>query len=81
MGEALNETAFGKGLIARGVHYLIFNSKKPNEDIISEAYERFVQLEKMTPPWLFFSDLADMTYEHWRTVYKNIVSMVDSIAK
>lgn len=73
--EALNETAYGKGLIARGIHYLTLNTKKASEAKISHAYERFIQLKTLLPSWLFFSDTSNISYSQWRNTYTNIVSV------
>lgn len=74
VGEALNETAFGKGLVARGIHYLIVGSKQPPTEPTAEANERFLQLQKLIPNWLFFSDASKLTYDNWKQFYTNIVS-------
>lgn len=74
VGEALNETAFGKGLIARGIHYLAIGSKNPPTEPTAEANERFLQLQKHLPNWLFFSDASQLTYQNWKEYYTNIVS-------
>lgn len=74
VGEALNETAFGKGLIARGKHYIVFGSKDTGIRPSVVANERFAQLNKLLPPWLFFSDATGLNYADWKDSYKNIVS-------
>lgn len=75
VGEALNETAYGKGLIARGKHYLVFGSKQSSGSPSVEAWERFVQLEKMLPTWLFFSNASSFSYDQWKDSYSHIVSI------
>lgn len=74
VGEALNETAFGKGLIARGKHYIVFGSRDAGIRPSVVANERFTQLNKLLPPWLFFSDATELNYADWKDSYKNIVS-------
>lgn len=51
VGEALNETKYGRGLTARGKHYLLIG---PNvkQSIVNE---RRLQLEVLLPHWKFFS--------------------------
>ncbi|KAL5280981.1 MAN2B1.2 family protein [Megaselia abdita] len=51
VGEALNETHYGKGLIAKGKHYLLIgpNTKQ------TKINERKLQLEILLPHWKFFS--------------------------
>lgn len=71
--EPLNETAYGKGLIARGTHYLVFNTKKSNESKISHAPERFLQLNQLLQPWTFFSDVASIPFAKWQSAYTHEV--------
>lgn len=71
--EALNETAFGSGLIVRGQHYLVLGP--PTGGIPStKAQERFLQMEKLLPNWLFFSNVDQWSYSEWRSNLSNIVS-------
>lgn len=75
VGEALNETAFGKGLVARGKHYLILGKKyqaSPN----LHAQERFLQNEVLMAPWLFFSDASHLTYDDFISKFTNIVRKI-----
>lgn len=73
VGEALNETAFGTGLIARGKHYVVFGKKdKPSPNLV--AQERFLQNEVLVPVWLFFSDASGLSFDDWANKYNNIVS-------
>jgi lysosomal alpha-mannosidase len=66
--EALNETAFGIGLIARGRHYLMagaINGESPN----MAAQERELAIRKHLSPWLFFSP-GGTSFEAWKANYK-----------
>lgn len=81
VGEALNETAYGKGLIARGIHYLTLTHKKDNEVQISQAYERFIQLKILLPSWVFFSDASNMSFSTWQNTYTHIVMETNIIPK
>ncbi|XP_055295901.1 lysosomal alpha-mannosidase-like isoform X2 [Sitodiplosis mosellana] len=74
VGEALNETAYGDGLIARGTSYFVFGPKKHTEKTSTEANERFVQQQILLPSWLFFSNVSHLSYDVWRNSYKNIFS-------
>ena len=68
VGEALNETAFGKGLVARGRHYVMagaINGVSPN----LAAQERELANRKHLSPWLFFSP-GGTSFEEWRTNYR-----------
>lgn len=76
--EALNESAYGKGLVARGIHYLVLTTKESNEVKISQATERFLQLQKLLPSWVFFSDASNFTYSTWRNTFTNIVCTLKS---
>jgi len=65
--EALNETAFGKGLVARGRHYVMagaINGVSPN----MAAQERELANRKLLSPWLFFSP-GGTSFEDWRANY------------
>lgn len=69
--EALNELAYGNGLVARGHHYLFFGGSQ-NGEISLKARERFVQLEQLLPCWSFFSE-SKLDFGDWSTTYTNIV--------
>lgn len=75
VAEALNETAYGKGLIARGKHYLIFGAKTIKSPSL-EARERFLQNEILLPNWLFFNDVSSMSFDDWSKKYTNIHSAI-----
>lgn len=74
VGEALDEVAFGNGLIARGSSYFVFGSKKHTEKTSTEAIERFVQLETLLPSWLLFSNVSHLSSVTWINNYNHIVS-------
>ncbi|XP_055592932.1 lysosomal alpha-mannosidase-like [Uranotaenia lowii] len=71
VGEALNETAYGKGVVARGKHYLMIGSKKTQ----TEDKERFLQNQILTPAWTFFSDATKISYEQWQSNYEPFMSI------
>lgn len=73
VGEALNELAFGKGLIARGKHFLVFGEKSTEHPTV-ESRERLLQNQILLPNWLFFDDVSNITYHDWMQRYTNIVS-------
>lgn len=73
VAEALNEQAFGQGLVARGKHYLVFG-KRTTENPTVEGRERFLQAKKLVSPWPFFSDVSSISFEDWQSQYTNIVS-------
>lgn len=56
VGEALEETAFGEGLVARGKHYVILGPKEnSSSDISTAAQERLLAQKKILEPWIFLS--------------------------
>ncbi|XP_013097339.2 lysosomal alpha-mannosidase [Stomoxys calcitrans] len=57
VGEALNETVNGKGLVARGKVYLILSPTNQAQNI----YERMAQQEIHLPFWKFFSNATKST--------------------
>ncbi|XP_054741908.1 lysosomal alpha-mannosidase isoform X2 [Anastrepha obliqua] len=74
--EALNETAYGEGLVARGTHYLILGASKKKQSPTTQAIERITQLRKLLPAWSFFSNAENITYEDWRENCSNIFTGV-----
>ncbi|XP_058821108.1 lysosomal alpha-mannosidase-like isoform X2 [Topomyia yanbarensis] len=71
--EALDEQAYGKGLVARGKHYVIFGSKKTSSPTL-QARERFLQNQILLPNWVFLSDTTNFQYEDWQKRFNNIYS-------
>ena len=61
VGEALSEMAFGKGLVARGKHYLLFDFDK------NEAHRRTRLLanEIYTQPLITFDDVSNRKPSKW----------------
>lgn len=72
VAEALNEIAFGEGLIARGKHWLIFG-KKSTESPTLEARERILQNKVLMSNWLFF-DSVTTNLDDWASTYTTEVS-------
>lgn len=56
--EALNETAYGQGLVARGKHWMIYG-RKNNQSPTLEARERLLQNQVLLSNWLFFDDISN----------------------
>lgn len=73
VGEALNETAYGKGLVACGKHYLIVGPSR-SQSPTTQAQERFVQVKKLLPPWLFLSNAQKYPFNEWKENYSHIYS-------
>ncbi|XP_024086114.1 lysosomal alpha-mannosidase-like [Cimex lectularius] len=68
VGEALNETAFGEGLVARGTHILMLENN---------AKARMLVQEKVLNSWLFFTP-TKMNFETWQAAYKMEYSGLES---
>lgn len=73
VGEALNETEYGEGLIARGKHHLFVGQSLQRPDVSLKAIERLVQLETLLPSWKFFSNVS-YSSDQWLTSFTNTVS-------
>ncbi|XP_055550779.1 lysosomal alpha-mannosidase-like [Wyeomyia smithii] len=73
VGEALNETAYDTGLIARGKHYLMFGSKATQSPTM-KTKERFLQNQVHTPAWVFVSDATEVPYNAWQTNFRSVFS-------
>ncbi|KAJ4433197.1 hypothetical protein ANN_15454, partial [Periplaneta americana] len=68
VGEALNEQAFGQGLVARGRHYVLAGTTGAESPSLA-AQEREVAQRKLLSPWLFFSS-GGPSFEDWKNKYK-----------
>jgi len=69
VGEALNETAYDKGLVSRGKHYLVVGRSKLQRTPSTKAQERFLQIQKHLPVWTFFDNANNLTFEEFRSKY------------
>lgn len=58
VNEALNETAFGVGLVARGQHYLTFGSVHKQLSV-----ERLLAQRKLIRPQYFFTKKINVNHE------------------
>ncbi|CAB0014713.1 unnamed protein product [Nesidiocoris tenuis] len=65
VGEALNETAYGVGLVARGSHFIVPGS---------HSNARKVVQNKVLEPWVFLTPTGGADFDDWRGRYKMIVS-------
>ncbi|XP_024086113.1 lysosomal alpha-mannosidase-like [Cimex lectularius] len=68
VGEALNETAFGEGLVVRGSHYLSLGNN---------GQARLLVQEKVLNSWMFFTP-TDMNFEDWQSSYNMEYSGLNS---
>ncbi|XP_053673637.1 lysosomal alpha-mannosidase-like [Anopheles nili] len=67
VGEALNETQYGAGLVARGKHWLTFGASSRNKSLAytQAAKERFLQNKVHLPSWVFVSPSGGIAYEDY----------------
>ncbi|GLV46666.1 Lysosomal alpha-mannosidase II [Carabus blaptoides fortunei] len=63
VGEALDEKAFGTGLVARGQHYLLTGPVK------NTAHEKDVAQRKLLSAWTFITPTNDMSYQQYKNQY------------
>jgi len=73
--EALNETAYGQGIVVRGKHWVHFG-RNTNLSPSLKAQERLLQNQILMPVWPFFDDATTMTYNDWSNQYTNDVGFV-----
>ncbi|XP_037024932.1 lysosomal alpha-mannosidase-like [Bradysia coprophila] len=73
--EALNETAYGQGLIVRGKHWLHFG-RKTSQSPTLEARERIHQNQVLLPVWPFFDDATTISFNDWSSQYTNTFSAI-----
>lgn len=70
VGEPLNETAFGAGLVARGSHYLITGPYLNNSGGKSlAAQQRDLAQRKLLAAWTFLSPTNGLTYKQYKAKY------------
>ncbi|XP_011300932.1 lysosomal alpha-mannosidase isoform X1 [Fopius arisanus] len=67
VGEALNEQAFGKGLVARGVHYLVASDLKDLDATASK--EKSLALALALRPWVLVTPAKNMSFSQWQKSY------------
>uniref|UniRef100_A0A182U141 alpha-mannosidase n=1 Tax=Anopheles melas TaxID=34690 RepID=A0A182U141_9DIPT len=81
VGEALNETQYGAGIVARGKHWLFFGSSQKAVSPTLQAKERFLQNKVLLPSWPFVSAVDNvLTYDdyllNFRTIYSAIAQQL-----
>lgn len=65
VGEALNETAYDKGLVVRGVHTLLVGPAEGSNGKSLAAQERELALEKRLSPWVLLASAETVTFDQW----------------
>lgn len=68
MGEPLNETAFGEGLVARGRHLVLGGNLEGLDNLVLK--EKELATELALQPWVFITPIKDTTFEQWSQQYK-----------
>ncbi|CAG5074046.1 Similar to MAN2B1: Lysosomal alpha-mannosidase (Macaca fascicularis) [Cotesia congregata] len=67
VGEALNETAFGYGLVARGSHSLI--GSRIGDSAGVALREKTEAISLALRPWYLFTPVGGVTFEQWKGRY------------
>ncbi|KAG5895850.1 hypothetical protein JTB14_038276 [Gonioctena quinquepunctata] len=71
VGEALNETAFGQGLVVRGSHYVVLGNTDKNPDGKTvAAQERDLMQKKLLSAWTFLSPTNGLSYQQYKEKYR-----------
>ncbi|XP_050072465.1 lysosomal alpha-mannosidase-like [Anopheles maculipalpis] len=65
VGEALNETQFNTGLVARGKHWLVFGSSHIDTTPTQAAKERFLQNKVHLPSWIFVTASENFSFDQY----------------
>lgn len=68
VGEALNETAFGKGLVARGSHF-VFIGKYLQDAAMLQAQVKDATQRKILASWTFFSPTNNLVFGFYKKKY------------
>ncbi|KAK0161282.1 hypothetical protein PV327_009769 [Microctonus hyperodae] len=68
VGEALNEKAFGKGLVVRGTQYLIVSDL--NDIASAELLEKSSTVQLALRPWIFFSSIPNIAFNELPNLYQ-----------
>ncbi|XP_066593863.1 lysosomal alpha-mannosidase isoform X1 [Prorops nasuta] len=77
VAEALNETAFGKGMIAKGKHIVFAGEMKNIDDFVLREKELALQL--LLQPLIMITNKAEKTGDEWRKNFKTQDSAVTSL--
>lgn len=72
VGEALNESAFGEGLVVRGVHHLQAGDPTDLNKFVLE--EKNIALKLALRPWILVSPTKNIPFDLWRNTYLMKVS-------
>ena len=82
VGEALDEEAYGTGLVARGQHYVLGGADGEavgRRSLVGQ--ERILAQGKLLAPWTFLTPLEkDMTFDKWQKMYNMEVCYIQLVA-
>jgi len=67
VGEALNETAFGYGLVAVGKHWITAGNISTGT---AAQRARSLQQQLLLSPWLFFTPAPNISFVEWSSSYQ-----------
>jgi lysosomal alpha-mannosidase len=76
VGEALNESAYGKGLVVRGRHHLVIDSTTSESDSIV-LREKELAWNLLNPPCILVTPAGGKSFDEWRNDYRMRVIMSD----
>ncbi|XP_049857093.1 lysosomal alpha-mannosidase-like [Schistocerca gregaria] len=65
VAEALQEEAFGKGLVARGKHWLLVGNITRSDGCSLACQERKVAEKKLLSPWVLLSNADNTPFTEW----------------
>lgn len=68
-GEALNETAYEKGLIVRGWQYVFAGDPNSSVNLTLAAQERELAVRKRLSPWVLLAAADTLTFDEWSSSY------------
>lgn len=68
-GEVVNQKQFGRGMVARGSHYLLFGQTNS-----TNARRRHLAQELLLSPWIFFSENEGLSYQEYKETYSMTVT-------
>lgn len=68
VGEALNESAFGEGLVVRGTHYLFGGGVKNLDEFVLK--EKELALKLALHPWILGAPVKSNNLENLPDVFK-----------
>lgn len=74
MAEALNETAFGEGLVVRGTHYLFGGKVRDADEFVLK--EKELALKLALHPWILGAPVNLSNIENVCAVLRNFVRII-----